>query len=121
MRYDIFNKEDWVNKPEWRRRPVRGEWGTDDSVFMLAPSWASRGACAESEIDFAEVSSKRPGFEREQQRALAICAKCPVREECAEYALEQEGPGDVMGRSGVFGGMTPLQRSQWWQRMAVSA
>lgn len=37
--------------------------------------------------------------------ALDVCALCPVREECLEYALERRDPG-------VWGGTTKRQRDR---------
>ena len=42
--------------------------------------------------------------------AKAICAICPVREECLEYALETR-PGD-----GVWGGLTAVERHRLLRR-----
>ena len=44
-----------------------------------------------------------PTSEAHADEAKAICATCPVREECLEYALETR-PGD-----GVWGGLTSIE------------
>jgi WhiB family redox-sensing transcriptional regulator len=36
--------------------------------------------------------------------AKAICAECPIREECLDYAMEHRI------RYGLFGGLTPIER-----------
>ena len=42
--------------------------------------------------------------------AKEICAACPVREECLEFALETR-PSD-----GVWGGLTPIERHRLIRR-----
>ena len=42
-------------------------------------------------------------------QARRICASCPVRLECLQYALEQESGNERM-RHGIWGGLTPWER-----------
>jgi WhiB family redox-sensing transcriptional regulator len=48
----------------------------------------------------------------ETERALAICATCPVQRECLDYALE------ARERFGIWGGKTEKQRRQILRRSA---
>jgi WhiB family redox-sensing transcriptional regulator len=55
-------------------------------------TWLDRAACKGKPSDWfvAERGSRkdrRPPIER---RALALCAKCPVSDECLNYALDNE-------------------------------
>jgi WhiB family redox-sensing transcriptional regulator len=56
-----------------------------------------------------------PTSEAQATEAKAICAACPVREECLEYALATR-PGD-----GVFGGLTAAERHRLIRRRQKAA
>jgi WhiB family redox-sensing transcriptional regulator len=43
--------------------------------------------------------------------ARAICARCPVRIECREDAMQREGDADRGNRAGMWGGLSPGQRA----------
>jgi WhiB family redox-sensing transcriptional regulator len=61
--------------------------------------WASEAKClnADPDVFFPE----KGGSTREAKR---ICAECPVRVECLEYALEEDE------RFGIWGGMSERER-----------
>lgn len=68
--------------------------------------WQERALCREVSpaIFFPEGSSGESN--RQVRAALAVCRRCPVRPECADYALRHlEGHG-------VWGGMTVTQRER---------
>ena len=73
--------------------------------------------------DFFEVAACRdadtsvffPVSEADAEEAKAICALCPVREECREYALETRPP------EGVWGGLTPTERHRLIRRRQKAA
>ena len=44
------------------------------------------------------------------QAAARVCVRCPVRLECLEAALDEEGPSSAGNRYGMRGGLTPGQR-----------
>lgn len=43
--------------------------------------------------------------------AVAACWKCPAREVCLQVAMDAEGTARTSSRFGVWGGLTPMQRS----------
>lgn len=49
----------------------------------------------------------------EQQRAIKICLRCPVREECLRYALE------ACEEFGVWGGYTATDRRRIRKQMRI--
>jgi WhiB family redox-sensing transcriptional regulator len=73
----------------------------DLSVFDCEPAgeWVREGACrgVDTRLFFPNAGT-RP------LEALAICASCSVRVECAEYAM------DTHQHWGVWGGLTERQR-----------
>lgn len=66
--------------------------------------WRQRAACRDLDPElFFPVSEKGPGA-RQADRAKAVCARCPVRAACLEYAL------DNALDHGIFGGTTETER-----------
>jgi len=62
-------------------------------------SWRQRAACKGVDPDIFYPTS-----DEEAEEAKAICALCPVREACLEYALANRE------RDGVWGGATERER-----------
>jgi WhiB family redox-sensing transcriptional regulator len=66
--------------------------------------WRHRAACQDEDPElFFPVSEVGPGA-RQTQKAKAVCAGCPVRSQCLEYA--QDNGLDY----GIFGGTTETER-----------
>ena len=78
----------------------------DDMTFDLLSApivdekpWATFASCKDHpELTFF------PQTKTEEAAALAVCAVCPVRDECLDHALETNE------RFGVWGGTTEKQR-----------
>ncbi|KID30940.1 WhiB family transcriptional regulator [Prauserella rugosa] len=68
--------------------------------------WVDDAACRDEDPElFFPVSAMGPGAQQAEQ-AKAVCARCPVREQCLSYALES-------GLDfGVFGGLTQEERRE---------
>lgn len=62
-------------------------------------TWRQHGACRGTDPDIFY-----PVIDEEAEPAKAICATCPVREPCLEYALS------TRERDGVWGGATERER-----------
>lgn len=84
-----------------------------EEQFVTSPSqederpWAARAECrGEDPALFFPASDDDPST------ALAVCARCPVRQECLEYALE------ARERFGIWGGTTERQRRRMVRRTA---
>ena len=73
--------------PAWR---LDAECRGEDPAMFFAPSYFERRA-------------EKLGRE---SRAKAICSRCPVREECLEFALRVREP------HGVWGGLNEQERRQ---------
>lgn len=100
----------------WRALPVPGgdgrlrayqhvdvlvSTGRDDPIETLVPqgSWADRAACRN--VDPETFFPKREGNTAEAKK---VCAACPVKSECAEYAIANRIA------YGVWGGLSPKER-----------
>ena len=66
---------------------------------MKKGAWTDQAACrgTDTEIFF-------PANADEEAEALSICATCPVRAQCLEYAVRNK---EIYG---IWGGTTPEQR-----------
>lgn len=73
--------------------PNEGEWMLESACLGVATS-----------VMFPEPGKGTP---YDDTAAKALCAKCPVRDECLEYALAWPEASD---RYGIFGGMNPAER-----------
>lgn len=76
--------------------------------------WQHSAACRDENPElFFPVSDLGPGA-RQAEQAKAVCAGCPVRAECLEYALEN-------GLDyGIFGGLTEQERRRVRSRQNVA-
>lgn len=81
--------------PNPARPPVRGL------------SWQDRAACvhADPELFFGPDQEGRGKKKAREKKAVAVCAACPVRSECDQFAAASGV------KYGVFGGKTEQERS----------
>jgi WhiB family redox-sensing transcriptional regulator len=84
----------------------------DPVVFLPVPvteerPWMVFSACRDADPDLFF-----PATPDESAHALALCAVCPVRLDCLEYAL------DARERFGIWGGSTEKQRLALLRRSA---
>lgn len=64
-------------------------------------SWREAGACRDrDDVDFFPT----PEDHDQITRAKAVCATCPVSDECLLFAIETNQP------DGIWGGMTTAER-----------
>lgn len=73
-------------------------------------AWRQRAACRGVDPDIFY-----PASDEEAEAAKAICATCPVREACLEYALANRE------RDGVWGGATERERRRIVRQRRKSA
>jgi WhiB family redox-sensing transcriptional regulator len=72
--------------------------------------WFDDAACRDT-----DTTVFFPTSDAQAAEAKAICASCPVREECLEHALETR-PAD-----GVWGGLTATERHRVLRRRQKAA
>ena len=80
--------------------------------------WQFDAACRgeDSALFFApNYFEKRVEKGAREARAKAICAGCPVREECLEYAVR------IRETHGIWGGLNELERRQLLRERALRA
>ncbi len=76
--------------------------------FLTRPDWHSRAACRRQAPSRWVSSNQRARYEAER----AVCASCPVREECLTFALEHP---DV---AGCWGGTDDRERRELHRQVA---
>ncbi len=82
---------------------------------LLPGEWVRFAVCAQTD---PEVWFPPPGgLPHEDRAALQICARCPVRLDCLDFAMRAEGDTRV-DRYGIWGGLTARQRYSLARRAA---
>lgn len=77
--------------------------------------WRSRGACLSADPElFFPLTSHGPSAEQ-LRRAKGVCARCPVRSQCLEYALSTHQ------LHGVWGGTGEDERRQLLTRRGIAS
>lgn len=85
-------------------------------VTVQNTDWQARAACRETDTEaFFNPDYLRGRNKRAREAAAkSICADCPVREACLEWALQ-------LGEThGVWGGLTPEERAGVSRQLLVS-
>jgi WhiB family transcriptional regulator, redox-sensing transcriptional regulator len=70
-------------------------------------SWLDMVACrcSDAGLFFGADDETQPEKEARERKAKAICAPCPVRAQCLDYALSRSI------KHGIWGGLTEHERS----------
>lgn len=81
----------------------------------MIDDWRDRAACRDTDPElFFPISEIGPGA-RQAARAKAVCAGCPVRQRCLDFALDNGLD------HGVFGGTTERERRELIRRSHTAA
>jgi WhiB family redox-sensing transcriptional regulator len=97
-----------LHRPREIREPRdRGPRAIEDQFS----SWRVRAAChgVDGELFFAADGERGLAKRRRERAAKAVCVGCPVREDCAGYALANREP------HGVWGGLSEGDRERIWR------
>ena len=97
----------------WRTTDGRAHaWDGDVGRYW---SWRSEARCRDldSALFFSPDGERGPTRRRRERAAKAVCARCPVQEECAAFALANHEP------YGVWGGLTETEREALWRGRAA--
>jgi hypothetical protein len=96
---------------------------TDDELAAAVMSPLARCSGAATDPDeWFPVAAVVPAARAEAQRALALCAACPVQAECLEMSLRQ---WQTIGKHGIWGGLVEAERAmahrEWLAGAPVTA
>jgi WhiB family redox-sensing transcriptional regulator len=67
-------------------------------------SWRGRAACRDADTNLFFPAGETGEAEAQIVEAKAICATCPVREQCLEFAISSNQ------RDGIWGGLDETER-----------
>ena len=75
-----------------------------------------KGLCATEDPDlwFPEFDERTADYAHQADEAKEICAVCPIKSECLDYALTYE-------EYGIWGGATPSERRQIRKEEAIDS
>ncbi|MFC8448189.1 WhiB family transcriptional regulator [Kitasatospora sp. NPDC057223] len=89
-----------------------GRGGAGDAPFVVPTletwAWQSVAACRgmDSSVFFAPPDERSEAKHSREAAARRVCARCPVREACADFALRSHET------YGVWGGLTEKERAR---------
>lgn len=97
--------------------PVRLHAAAPDNTPSRRTSWRDRALCMEvdPELFYPETSGKyRVNVDGERELlAKGVCRRCPVRQECLDYAVPRPQ------EEGIWGGTTARERMELRNQAAV--
>ena len=92
-----------IGRRSAKGRPLRS---VSTAAQAVSASWASRGACLDSDPElFFPIGLAGPALQQ-IARAKAVCERCTVRIDCLSYALSTGQD------AGVWGGTTEEERRE---------
>jgi WhiB family redox-sensing transcriptional regulator len=75
-------------------------------MIELDLDWRAAGACRTADPDLFFPVAVGAVANRQIAKAQRICADCPVRQKCLDFALRTPEP------AGIWGGTTPEERTR---------
>lgn len=77
--------------------------------------WPSYAACLEADPElFFPIGETGPALVQIEE-AKAVCARCPVRQQCLQWALDTEQ------HAGIWGGMSEMERRSLRRRRRAAS
>ena len=80
---------------------------------MAGMKWKVKALCYGMDTNIF-FPTQGPDMWRRIEEAKAICAECPVRTECLDYAISFI-TGNYISLPGIYGGTTELERRRLWR------
>lgn len=73
-------------------------------MIEFTPDWRADGACRTADPDLFFPVAVGTAASKQIARAQRICAACPVKQQCLDFAMQTREP------AGIWGGTTPEER-----------
>lgn len=85
---------------------------TDRRTGHKGDDWRAGAACRDEDPETFFSVGMGASAEYQDEQAKAVCRRCSVRDECLEFAIDQRIA------DGVWGGMTPAERSAYHRKQS---
>lgn len=86
---------------------MSGNFGNTDFPDEIIAAWRTQASCrGMSDLFFPVFNESTPAFDLREARCKAVCAVCPVRRECLDWALKDRDEGIDL----VLGGFSYHER-----------
>ena len=83
----------------------------------MSTGWKSQALCRDVDTDlFLDTDDTTAIGQRRIAMVKRWCADCPVQPICLEYAMGLEKAAPSHYRAGIYGGLTPRERSGLYKR-----
>lgn len=76
----------------------------------MSAAWEVQARCRTVGVEPFFPEGNGGKYRAAADEAKAVCAMCPVRKPCLDYALAFEGGSEHGQRAGIWGGLTPRER-----------
>ena len=73
-------------------------------MIQYAPDWRMAGACLTADPELFFPIAEGTITKKQVAQAQRICADCPVRQQCLDFAMRTREP------AGIWGGTTEAER-----------
>jgi WhiB family redox-sensing transcriptional regulator len=73
-------------------------------MTIFATDWRAASACLSADPELFFPIAHGAVADRQVSRALQVCAGCPVRQQCLDFAMQ------TAEMTGIWGGTTPEER-----------
>ncbi len=92
--------------------------GPDDEVM-----WQHQAACrdVDTNVFFPVGTVGMTEYDAAVREAKRVCAWCPVKQECLDYAIRELGVGSANDDLGIYGGMTFAERRSFVRKRRGNA
>ena len=87
-------------------------WVTDRRTSHQGDDWRANSACRDQDPELFFSIGSGPAADYQDEHAKTVCRRCDVSDDCLQFALDQRIA------DGVWGGMTPAERSAYQQQQA---
>ncbi len=93
-----------IDRPHEERRPLTSVANSLTGAAAVTDNWRAKAICLDEDPElFFPIGTTGPALDQIKQ-AKEVCARCPVRQECLEWALDNHQS------AGIWGGLDEEER-----------
>lgn len=87
----------------------------------MSTAWEAKARCRTVGVEPFFPEGNGGKHRAAADEAKAVCAMCPVRQPCLQFALDLGGAFEVARRAGIWGGTTPRERAAIHRQQQTAA